>query len=230
MFFLADPPASLWFILAACSTAMLLAHVMQAQHFPAAPFAMVLLCILSHFVSLGCHLCIVHQLHIVALSVPSLIPLSSPYPPSIFSFSSPFFAIVSSVRRGLVLLTALSPQARIGLLRLQPVPETRVESLRSAQPPPALLLLQHWAVSGPLSPQHPTKHPFIFSPLPSKPVTNPLHRPWPSRHTRGGCISSRGRWASKFCGGGRSVSTAHPANILGIPEPWAAALRRQISV
>lgn len=74
---------------------------MQAPHFPVAPFAMLWLRIPSHFVSLRCHLCSVHQPHIVFLSVPSLIPLSSPYPPSIFSFSPTFLPLSPLLGEGL---------------------------------------------------------------------------------------------------------------------------------
>lgn len=99
-----------------------------------------------------------------------------------FPFPLPFFAFVSTVRRGPVLFTSLSPQARGSLLCLQPLPETRVQSLRPAQPPPALFFLQHWAIPRPLPPQHPSKYPF-FLPVPfSKPTTHPRRRPWPSRH------------------------------------------------
>lgn len=139
-----------------------------------------------------------------------------------------FFAIVSSVRRGPVLFTSLSPQARSSLLYLQPVPETRVPSLRPAQPPPTLFL-QYRGLPRPFTPHHPAKYPHFLPALLPKPAT-PWRRPRPSRHPRGGGITSWGWRSSKLCRRRGSIATAQPASILGIPGPPAAALRRQISV
>lgn len=112
-------------------------------------------------------------------SAPSLIPFpSSPFPPFLSPFSSPLVAIVSSVRRGPVLFTSLSLQARVRLLCLQPLPETRVQSLHPVQPSPALLFLQHWASPRPPTPHHPSKYPRCLPAL----LPNPWCRPRPSRH------------------------------------------------
>lgn len=140
-----------------------------------------------------------------------------------------FFAIVSSVRRGPVLFTSLSPQVGSSLLYLQPVPETRFPSLRPAQPPPTLFFLQYWALPRPFAPHHPAKYPHFLPALLPKPTT-PWRRPRPSRHPWGGGIASWGWRPTKLCRRRGSIATAQPASILGIPGPRAATLRRQISV
>lgn len=128
------------------------------------------------------HLCDVLLLHMFFPSAPSLFP----FPPfSPFSYTLP--AIVSSVRRGPVLFTSLSPQDRDSLLCLQPLPEARVQGLHPAQPPPALFL-QHWARPRPPAPHHPSKYPVRLPTL----LPNPRHRPWPSRHPGRGGVTSRG--------------------------------------
>ena len=106
------------------------------------------------------HLCDVLLLHMFFLSAPSLIRF---FPLcllvllfSFCSFSSPLYAFVSSVRRGPVLFTTLSPQARGSLFCLQPPSEARVQSLRPAQPSPALFL-QHWTLPKLFVPHHPSK-------------------------------------------------------------------------
>lgn len=97
------------------------------------------------------------------------------FPSFLSPFSSPLCAFVSPVRRGPVLFTSLSPQAGDGLLCLQPLPETRVQGFRSAQPSPALFFLQHWALLWLILPQHPSKYPHSL-PL-------PWLRPRPSRYS-----------------------------------------------
>lgn len=109
---------------------------------------------------------------------------SIPYSFSLL-FSLPF-AIVSSVRRGPVLFTSLSPQGRDSLLCLQPLPETRVQSLHPAQPSPTFLFLQHWARPRQPVPHHPSKYPRCSPAL----LPNPGRRPWPSWHPRSGGIAS----------------------------------------
>lgn len=168
---------------------MLLAHNNASLMFSIYTSQTLLPPILPHFVSLY-HLFIVHLFHVFILSAPpfyTFYPLLTRLLFFLFLSFSFFFAIVSSVRRGPVFLSSLSPQARVVVLFcLQPLPKTRVKSLRSAQPPTALLFLQQWAVFWPL----PTQYPFTVSPFLSEPITRALHRPWPSRHPRGGRISS----------------------------------------
>lgn len=126
---------------------MLLAHVNASTNLSNDTSLTLLMPTLSGCISSRYHLCDVLLLHMFFLSAPSLIPFlpSSPFPSFLSSFSSPLFVFVSSVRRGPVLFTSLSPQARV-ILCLQPPPETRVQSLGPAQPSPALFFLQHWAL------------------------------------------------------------------------------------
>lgn len=141
---------------------------------------------------------------------------------SLFLSSFYLISFFESVRRGAVLFTSLSPQARSSFLCLQPVPETRVPSLHPAQPPPTF--------PQPFAPHHPSKYPHFLPALLPKPATLPWWRPGSSRHPWGGGIASWGWRPTKLCRRRGSVSTAQPARILGIPGPWAAVLRRQISV
>lgn len=150
----------------------------------------------------------VMELCLMFFSLPPLLPSPSSLP-----------TIVSSVRRGPVLFSPLSPQAGIISLWLQPFPETRVQGVQPAQPSPPLF--QH-------APVHSTQYSLIFPTFGRQPQWDLWRRS--ARNPRGGGISARGRWGAQFGRRRGRFAPAQPTRILCLSGPRDAALRRQISV